>query len=161
MEQVRSAVQIRMALKVDAAAVASVLAAAFVEYRLSYTQEGFAATALSRDKIEIRMNEGPMWVALYDEAIVGAVAAVSKGAALYVRGMGIVPAARGKGIGELLLEHVENLACAQSYKRMILSTTPFLIRAIKLYEQFGFVRSSEGPFDLFGTPLFTMVKDLT
>ena len=107
------------------------------------------------------MNEGPMWVALYDEAIVGAVAAVSKGAALYVRGMGIVPAARGKGIGELLLEHVENLACVQSYKRMILSTTPFLIRAIKLYEQFGFVRSSEGPFDLFGTPLFTMVKDLT
>ena len=161
MEQVRSAVQIRMALKVDAAAVASVLAAAFIEYRLSYTQEGFAATALSRDKIEIRMNEGPMWVALYDEAIVGAVAAVSKGAALYVRSMGIVPAARGKGIGELLLEHVENLACARGYKRMILSTTPFLIRAIKLYEQFGFVRSSEGPFDLFGTPLFTMVKDLT
>jgi short-subunit dehydrogenase len=40
-----------------------------------------------------------------------------------------------------------------------LSTTP-LTRAISLYEQYGFRRSDEGPNNLFGTPLFTMVKVL-
>src|SRR5260370_227302 len=43
---------------------------------------------------------------------------------------------------------------------MYLSTTPFLDRAIRLYERFGFQRSDEGPLDLFGTPLFTMTKRL-
>lgn len=106
------------------------------------------------------MNEGPMWIALYNEAIVGTVAAAPKGEALHVRGMGIVPNARGKRIGELLLKSVEEFAAAQGYKRMILSTTPFLSRAIRQYANFGFKRSGEAPFDLFGTPLFTMVKDV-
>jgi hypothetical protein len=42
-----------------------------------------------------------------------------------------------------------------------LSTTPFLAFAIALYERFGFRRSDAGPRELFGTPLFTMTKDLT
>lgn len=42
----------------------------------------------------------------------------------------------------------------------VLSTTPFLARAIRLYEQSGFQPTTEGPSDLFGTPLFTMVKTL-
>jgi hypothetical protein len=41
---------------------------------------------------------------------------------------------------------------------MVLSTTPFLTAAISLYERFGFSRSIDGPHDLYGTPLFTMVK---
>jgi len=28
------------------------------------------------------------------------------------------------------------------------------------YERFGFERTDDGPFDLFGTPLFTMVEPL-
>jgi hypothetical protein len=43
---------------------------------------------------------------------------------------------------------------------LFLSTTPFLTHAIVLYEGLGFQRSNEGPHDLFGTPLFTMVKTL-
>jgi GNAT superfamily N-acetyltransferase len=101
-----------------------------------------------------------MWVAVVNAQIVGTVAAVSKGEALYVRGMGIVPAARGKKIGELLLKHVEEFARRQGHTRMTLSTTPFLARAISLYEHFGFVRNDEGPLDLVGTPLFSMEKEL-
>jgi ribosomal protein S18 acetylase RimI-like enzyme len=41
---------------------------------------------------------------------------------------------------------------------MLLSTAPFLDRAIRLYERFGFRRTNEGPHDLFGTPLFSMEK---
>ena len=44
---------------------------------------------------------------------------------------------------------------------MFLSTTPFLESAIRLYEKFGFQRTSDGPLDLFGTPLFTMQKSLS
>jgi ribosomal protein S18 acetylase RimI-like enzyme len=74
--------------------------------------------------------------------------------------MAILPAARGKRIGELMLKDVEAFGMARGHERMTLSTTPFLSRAIRLYERFGFQRSDGGPADLFGTPLFTMTKKL-
>ncbi len=48
----------------------------------------------------------------------------------------------------------------QNAERLFLSTTPFLTHAIRLYEHAGFQRNAEGSPDLFGTPLFTMVKPL-
>ena len=161
MKQKPSQIDVRMAVAEDASAIAAVLERAFREYRESYTQDGFIATVLAEDKIATRMAQGPMWVALDNEEIVGTVAAVSKGEALHVRSMGIVPEARGKRIGELLLKNVEAFAMAQRHQRMTLSTTPFLSRAIRLYERFGFQPSAEGPADLFGTPLFTMTKRLS
>jgi GNAT superfamily N-acetyltransferase len=144
----------------DASAIASVLYESFAEYEPSYTPEAFAFTVSTTEKIQERMREGPVWVALDGEKITGTVGAVALGGSLYVRGMAVVPTARGNGTGRLLMEHVEEFAAGQGFKRMSLSTTPFLARAIRLYEQFGFRRSPEGPHDLFGTPLFTMVKNL-
>jgi ribosomal protein S18 acetylase RimI-like enzyme len=72
--------------------------------------------------------------------------------------MGVHPKARGRKIGEKLLEYIEDFARKNDYKRLTLSTTPFLDRAIRLYEKFGFVR--EGTSNLFGTPLLTMKKNL-
>jgi N-acetylglutamate synthase-like GNAT family acetyltransferase len=106
------------------------------------------------------MQEGPVWVALLDDSIVGTASAVGRGEDLYVRGMAVLPAGRGLGIGLALLKQIEDYASAQGYRRLILSTTPFLERAIRLYENFGFSRSEEGPEHLSGTPLFTMVKNL-
>ena len=161
MEVTQNRISIRMAEPGDAPAISSVLHEAFAEYKSLYTPEGFAATALANDQILRRMGEGPVWVALRDEVfIVGTGAAVPKGEALYVRGMAVLPASRGLRVGELLLRHIEDFASAQGYKRLTLSTTPFLHHAIRLYERFGFRRTHEGPQDLFGTPLFTMVKDL-
>jgi GNAT superfamily N-acetyltransferase len=101
-----------------------------------------------------------VWVAVLDGSVVGTVAAVGRGEDLYVRGMAILPAARGQGIGQLLLREIETYASALEYQRLTLSTTPFLHRAIRLYERFGFRRSDEGACSLKGTPLFTMVKSL-
>jgi GNAT superfamily N-acetyltransferase len=131
-----------------------------VEYEASYTHEAFVATISTSERIEQRMSEGPVWVALRDDAIVGTVSAVPKNEGVYIRGMGILPTARGQGIGTPLLEEVEGFASKHNYERLFLSTTPFLTRAIRLYEHFGFQRSDEGPHDLLGTPLFTMVKTL-
>ena len=153
-------IHVRRAKPGDAPAIAATLAESFIEYRELYTPEGYAATVVAADQVKVRMSEGPIWVAVENAQIVGTVAAISKGEALYVRGMGIVPTARGKRIGRLLLEQVENFARTRHHAKMTLNTTPFLCRAIALYRRFGFETSAEATADLFGTPLFTMVKTL-
>jgi ribosomal protein S18 acetylase RimI-like enzyme len=153
-------VQIRMAVTEDAPQIAAVLRESFIEYRDSYTREAFAATTPASEEVQGRVEEGPVWVATLDGSVVGTVAAVARCEDLYVRGMAILPTARGRGIGQLLLREIEDYASALGYRRLTLSTTPFLHRAIRLYESFGFLRSEEGARDLRGTPLFTMVKNL-
>lgn len=122
--------------------------------------EGYATTTPTGEQIRARWQEGPVWVAVRGDAIVGTVSAVLHGEELYVRSMAVVPAERGQGTGELLLRRVEEFACAHGYKRLTLTTTPFLSLAIRLYEGVGFRHSGRGPLDLFGTPLFEMVKEL-
>jgi GNAT superfamily N-acetyltransferase len=152
--------QIQLAAPEDAGPIASVLREAFAEYASCYTPAAFAATTPTADQIRQRWSEGPVWVAVLDSRIVGTISAVPRDDAMYVRSMAILPASRGRGIGRLLLDEVERFARHRHDARLFLSTTPYLHRAIRLYEQFGFARTAEGPHDLFGTPLFTMVKRL-
>ena len=91
--------QIRIAVPDDATAIASTLQKAFLEFEPLYTPQAFASTISSPDRIRLRMNEGPIWVALQDDVVIGTVSVAPKGDALYVRGMAVDPAARGSGIG--------------------------------------------------------------
>jgi N-acetylglutamate synthase-like GNAT family acetyltransferase len=152
--------RIRRAVPSDAAAIAALLLEAFVEFEPLYTPGGYRATTPDRDEIEKRFVDGPVWVAERDERIAGTVAAVLRPDGVYVRSMAVSPAARGSGIGRLLLTHVEDFARASQRSRLFLSTTPFLSAAILLYERHGFVRTPAPPHELFGTPLFTMEKCL-
>jgi putative acetyltransferase len=160
MKPAESKIEIRRARPADASSISSVLREAFIEYRPLYTEGGFAATTPSDAQIINRMKEGPVWVALLDNTIVGTSAAIRKADSLHIRGMAAHPSARGVGIGRLLLRTIEEFALSNGCHRLSLSTTPFLTPAIRLYEGFGFRRTSEGPHDLLGTPLFTMVKTL-
>lgn len=153
--------QVRMAVPEDAAQIASALRKSFIEYESLYTAEAFAATVSTPEQILERMREGPVWVAVENGTIVGTVAAVPRADSLYVRGMAVDPALRGRGTGRALLERVEEFATQNGFERLRLSTTPFLLSAIRLYEKHGFRRDAAGPHDLLGTPLFTMVKDLS
>ncbi len=108
----------------------------------------------------LRLSEGPVWVACWKGSICGTVAALAKGSALYVRGMAVLPGTRGKGIGEALLQKVENFATEHGHETLLLTTTPFLESAIRLYDKSGFHRIAGGQTDLCGTPLFTMEKKL-
>lgn len=54
------------------------------------------------------------------------------------------PAARGKGVGKLLIEHCIEAAIEHNYKKMYLETMPELIAALPLYEKLGFTYI-EGP----------------
>ena len=151
---------IRLAAPEDIPAIASVLFDAFVEYRQLYTEEGFSVTTPSEEQLLNRWKEGPVWVGLSGNQIVGTIAAVPKATDLYVRSMAILPSSRGRGLGLQLLREVEAYAITHSFQRMVLNTTPFLDLAIRLYERFGFQRISNGQNDLHGTPLFSMQKDL-
>jgi GNAT superfamily N-acetyltransferase len=157
-----SALQIplRLAAPADSAAIRSVLYQSFVEYRPLYTDQAFAATVLSVEQVEHRIAEGPVWIAVLGQAVVGTVSAVSQGQTWDLRGMGVIPSARGQGVATRLLRQVEGAARAQGCNRLRLTTTPFLTSAIRCYQRFGFERSPEGPDQLFGTPLFTMIRAL-
>jgi putative acetyltransferase len=151
-------IEIRRAGPEDAPAIAAVLHDSFVEFKPLYTEGGFSATALSADQVLVRLREGPVWVALREAAVLGTVAAVVKGQSVYIRGMAVIPSARGSGAGARLLQQVEDWVRREGYARLFLSTTPFLTSAIRLYEKFGFRRTNEDLHDLFGTPLFIMEK---
>ncbi len=153
-------VAVRKAQPSDAAEMAAVLARSFAEYEALYTPDAFAATTPKSDEIRRRFSEGEMWVATLEERIVGTVSVIPENESLYIRSMAILPEARATGLGERLLIEIENFAVAGGYRRLFLCTTPFLHRAIRLYERFGFAVSSESPQELKGTPLVTMSKKL-
>jgi GNAT superfamily N-acetyltransferase len=153
-------VQLRICTVEDASAVSSVLKEAFAQYESLYTKKGYKATTPARTAIVARMQEGPLWAAIHEKRIVGTASVVRKASDLYVRGMAVVPAARGLGVGRLLLRQIETFANEYNCGRLFLSTTPFLTRAIRLYAGFGFRATPDGPYDLFGTTLFTMEKTL-
>ncbi len=153
-------ISIRLATTADLFQVAALMHEAFVEYRTLYTEEAFMATTPSKDHLAIRLEEGPIWVAALESKIVGTVSAVERGDNIYIRGMAVLPSARGHQLGKLLLKQIEDFGRERNCTRLVLSTTPFLFRAIRLYERTGFQRTDEGPHDLFGTPLFTMAKSI-
>ena len=152
--------KIRLATRSDASAIADVILHSFLEYKSSYTDEAFAATCPSSIEVEHRLVEGPVWIAVEGGTVVGTVSGVPHRQALLVRSLAVLPSSRGHGTGKLLLDRAENYAYENGFKRLLLSTTPFLAPAIRLYERCGFRRSSEGPRDRLGTPIFTMVKEL-
>jgi len=149
---------IRRATTSDAAAIASLLADAFVEFEPRYTPGGYRATTPDLDEINRRFTDGPTWIAEHDGRIAGTVSAIVRPDGVYLRSMAVTPTARGCGIGQLLLKEVEAFATTHNRHHLYLSTTPFLSSAIRLYERAGFIPTSAPPYELFGTPLFTMEK---
>src|SRR5260370_28934590 len=125
MQREQPQIHVRLAVPDDAFSIASVLHAAFAEYESVYTPEAFAATTPTSDRILARFDEGPVWVAVRDDTMVGTVAAVPRGDALYIRSMAVLPAARGWEIGALLFGGAERFAAAHGDTHLVVSTTPF------------------------------------
>jgi GNAT superfamily N-acetyltransferase len=151
---------VRLAVSSDAAMMAEILLEAFREFEPLYTPGGFRATTPNALEIATRLPEGPAWIAVIDGHPVGTVSAVVLGDEVYVRSMAVRPAARGAGIAAALLDAVTQFAHDCGASRMRLSTTPFLHGAIRFYERAGFQRLP-GAFDLHGTPLFGMTKNVS
>jgi len=155
-----STVTLRLARPSDAGAIAATLRAAFAAFEGLYTPPAFAATTPTPEQVSDRFPDGPIWVAEGNGQVRGTVSVVPRPGELYIRSMAVHPATRGQGVGARLLRAVEEFAAPQSYRRLVLTTTPFLLPAIRLYEQAGFRFTGELG-DLFGTRLLWMAKDLT
>lgn len=151
-------IEVRLATAADAPQIETVLSQSFEEYRSRYTGAAFKAATPPQEIILRRMEEGPTWVAEQRGEIVGTISARPKGRTLLLRAMAVPPAERGRAIGKLLLVCVARYAFRNGYRRMTISASPFLTRALREYEQFGFRRSQEGPSEFHGTPVYNLTK---
>src|ERR1700693_2107033 len=128
---------IRKAAPSDAGAVSALLRRAFQEFEPLYTPEALVATVQPESGILQRLEEGPLWIAEHESALVGTVAAICSADSVMVRGMAVDPVARGLKIGKALLHLTEEFTREQGFERMSLYTTAFLRRAIGLYQASG------------------------
>ena len=156
-----SEVQIRKATVEDAFAIADILREAFAEFASDYTPEAFTVVTPPANEIAGRFDEGPIWVALKDDEIVGTVSAVPEPEWLYIRSMAVLPKAQGLGIGGGLLDAIEEYGIENGFDRLFLYTTHFSTDAIRLYEKLGFRRGPDtSSEEWYGTPGLSMDKRL-
>ena len=153
-------ITIRRACEDDSEEVSQVLRLAFAKFRPLYTERAFAATTPNSEDVVARLQEGPIWLAIHGETTVGTAGAVCSSAECYIRGVAVLPDWRAGGVASSLVAVVEDFAFQQKARSLFLTTTPFLDDAIRLYLRLGFEYTSDGPRDLYGTPLLGMRKSL-
>jgi ribosomal protein S18 acetylase RimI-like enzyme len=120
-----------------------------------YVEGGLASDGYTRELADVagRSTRSELLVVRdEDDRVVGSVALVLSGDFGEVttsdeeaafRMLVVDPAARGRGIGELLVTTCLDLARAAGKRRMILSTGPEMTAAHRLYERLGFRRLPE------------------
>jgi N-acetylglutamate synthase-like GNAT family acetyltransferase len=154
-------VEIRAALEKDAGDISSILMESFEEYKPRFSAAAYEATTPAPDEILNRMKEGPAWVAISKGKIVGTISAVPRGTVMLLRDLAVRPSERGRSIGKMLLVHAARYAYHNKFRRLSMQAAPFLTRALREVEQFGFRRIDEGACNFDGTtPVYTMTKSL-
>lgn len=151
---------IRKAEKKESKIISQILSSAFQEFKDKYTAKAYETTVISPKEVEERMRNGIVWVIIMNNEAVGTVSGKIINKTFYIQGMAVMPKKRGHKIGYLLLRTIEEYAKDNNCQNLLLNTTPYLTKAIRLYEKFGFEIINEPPYDLFKTPLFNMKKPL-
>jgi ribosomal protein S18 acetylase RimI-like enzyme len=137
-----------------------------------YRDEGLAPEAYQRELRDVagRAERAELLVARDGDVVVGSVALVLAGEFGEItdsddeaafRMLVVDPAARGRGIGELLVRSCLDRARAAGKRRMVLSTDPGMRAAHRLYERLGFRRLPERDWSpLPGVELMAYCLDL-
>jgi GNAT superfamily N-acetyltransferase len=153
--------EIRLAQPGDEDTIAGLILAAFEPFRDQYTPDAFEYTAATIDRIRQRFDEGPMWLASYEGEIVGTVSGLPEGERFYIRSMAIRPTVQRLGIGQALLDVLEQYARGVGFEKLYLYTTHVLPGARGLYEKNGFyVTRDTAPEEWYGMGGIEMEKDL-
>jgi ribosomal protein S18 acetylase RimI-like enzyme len=83
---------------------------------------------------------GYIWLAKWDDAIVGSVALIREKEGEYeLVKMGVKAEFHGRGIGKILMEHCLDKARELSANKIFLFSNHQLTTALKMYESFGFM----------------------
>ena len=138
-------VQIRRAVENDSEAISALIHEAFSPFRDKYTDGAFEYTTPGADIVRGRFAEGPIWIAVENDVMVGTVSGLAEEDRFYIRSMAIDPIVQRVGIGQRLLEVLEAFARDAGYKKLYLYTTFVLPGAKQLYEKNGFYVLRETP----------------
>ncbi len=152
---------IRHSTKDDCNKIAELLFLSFSAYEHLYTKKAYQVTIASPEIVLKRIEQGACWVYESKNEIAGTLSSKITEEGLYIYGMAVHPQFRKQKIGWNLLKEAERSSKQNGISRMYLSTTPFLMEAIHLYENFRFLKTSHPPFELYHTPLFTMERNAT
>lgn len=104
-----------------------------------------------------------MWVADLDGEVAGAVLAVrnrDRAATAQLRCLYVEPAARGRGIGTLLVDACIAFCREVGYERLVLWTQDNLDAARRIYVRAGFRLTEETPHRSFGHDLVAQIWEL-
>lgn len=154
--------EVRLATRGHAEAISVLIHEAFSPFESQYTPDAFEYTTPGVDVIRERFVEGPIWIAVENGTIIGTVSGLPDGDRFYIRSMAVKPTVQGKGVGQRLLEILEEHARASGFERLYLYTTFVLPAARKLYEKNGFAVIRETtPEEWFDMAGLEMEKDLS
>jgi N-acetylglutamate synthase-like GNAT family acetyltransferase len=109
-QRVSSKVTVRPATARDADPISRMLLETFPGYRRNYAPEAAAILTPTAEQIEVRLEEGPIWVAEMDGDIVGSVSLRIEPEGLCIRSAAVRKDARGLGIWLKLLGAVKEFA---------------------------------------------------
>jgi GNAT superfamily N-acetyltransferase len=125
------------AVALDSAEARELVGALDAELSGRYPEEG--ATHFRLDAEEVASGRGAFLVAAIDGSLVacGAVRCIEPGVA-EIKRMYVSPAARGRGIARVLLEHLEREARALGAHRIVLETGVRQPEALALYRRAGY-----------------------
>ena len=88
-------------------------------------------------------GDGIFWVVERDMEVVGMGGIkISDGAPVISR-VRVMKTERGKGIGTLLLKHMEEYCLREGYKKILVDTENHMVTAVKLYESYNYRRIRE------------------
>jgi len=129
---------VRKARAEDAPAILGCLATAFERYREQYTPSAFADTVLDSVRVQTRLLDMCVFVAIADEKLVGTIGGQTHRAEGHIRGMAVLPEWQGKGVAAALLGAVEDELRRNGCQYVTLDTTEPLMRAMRFYEKHGY-----------------------
>jgi ribosomal protein S18 acetylase RimI-like enzyme len=141
-----SSVQIREAIETDVIDIQLCAQQAYVKYVQRMDREPAPMHADFRSQID----RGCVAVATSQSGLVGYVVAYPEGTQFMLESVAVLPGFSGRGIGKLLIEHVENTAKQAGYKTVELYTNEAMTENITMYPKLGYVevgRKSDSGFN--------------
>jgi N-acetylglutamate synthase-like GNAT family acetyltransferase len=131
------------------------------EYGFDATFEPYVAIPLSEFALSSDQGKQRIWIAEYDQEIVGSVAIVRHSEAeAQLRWLLVHPDSRGQGIGKRLVNEAVNFCRDSGYQGVFLWTVSTLKAATRLYESFAFKKTQEKRHEVWGLMLTEERYDL-
>lgn len=157
------AVEIRDARPEEYAAVGRVTVDTYVGEGYINPQSDYVAELADT---ETRAATAEILVAVHEGSVVGSVTVARPGTAfadiarpgeLEFRMLAVAKQTRGLGIGSKLVDRIFEIARAEGFEAVVLTTMPAMVDARRMYDRIGFVHMPERDwFTMAGTPLTVM-----